>query len=120
MDVIRVLFRSCSPSRLSFVNVAFDFNASPNDVTPVTFKLLPVDLMIMERNGLLMDAICVMFLLSLQLRLSFVSVVFDFNASIIEDTPASPILLPVGFMRMEELIVDGCHLCCFFCVHRSD
>ena len=42
---------------------------------------------------------------------SSVSVVFDFNASLNDALPASPILLPVDLMRMKELIVDGCHLC---------
>ena len=52
------------------------------------------------------------------LRLSFVSVVFDFNASLIDAAPVSPILLPVDFMRMEERIVDGCHFCVVsFCLH---
>ena len=36
---------------------------------------------------------------------------FDFNASPIDVAPVSPMLLPVGLMRMEEWIVDGCHLC---------
>ena len=40
------------------------------------------------------------------------SVVFDFNASLNDDAPVSPILFTVDLMRMEkELIVDGCHLC---------
>ena len=37
----------------------FDFNASLNDVAPVSPMLLSVDLMRMEKSGLLMDAICV-------------------------------------------------------------
>ena len=36
-----------------------------------------------------MDVICVMFLLSLQFRLSSVSVVFDFNASLNNDAAVS-------------------------------
>ena len=48
----------------------------------------------------------------LQLRLSFVSVVFDFNASLNDVAPVSSILLPVDLMRKEKgWIVDGCHLC---------
>ena len=45
------------------------------------------------------------------------SVVFDFNVSLNDAAPASPILLSVDLMRMEkEWIVDGCHLCvCFLC-----
>ena len=37
---------------------------------------------------------------------------FDFNASLNDAAPLSPILFPVDLMRMEkEWIVDGCHLC---------
>ena len=37
---------------------------------------------------------------------------FDFNASLNDVAPVSPILFSVDLMRMEkELIVDGCHLC---------
>ena len=35
----------------------------------------------------------------------------DFNASLNDDAPFSPMLFPVDLMRMKELIVDGCHLC---------
>ena len=52
----------CSQPKLRFVSVVFDFNASLNDVTPVSPMLLPVDLMRMEKNGLLIYAICVLFL----------------------------------------------------------
>ena len=39
------------------------------------------------------------------------SVVFDFNASLNDVAPLSPILFPVDLMGMEkEWIVDGCHL----------
>ena len=48
--------------------------------------------------------------LSSQLRLSFVSVLFDFNASLNDVAPVSPRLFPVDLMR-KEWIVDGCHLC---------
>ena len=59
-----------------------------------------------------MDAICVLFLLSSLYRLSSVSAGFDFNASLNDVVPVSPMLFPVDFMRMEkELIVDGCRLC---------
>ena len=37
------------------------------------------------------------------------SVVFDFNVSLIDALPTSPIMLPVDLMRMEEWIVDRCH-----------
>ena len=49
--------------------------------------------------------------LSSPLRLSSVSVVFDFSASLTDVAPFPPILFAVNLMRMEkECIVDGCHL----------
>ena len=52
---------------------------------------------------------------------SFVSVVFDFNAFLNDTLPLNPMPLSVDLMRMEkEWIVDGCHLCCFFCIHFQD
>ena len=36
---------------------------------------------------------------------------FDFNTSLNDTAPLSPILLSVDLMRMEEWIVDGCNLC---------
>ena len=62
MDAICVLFLS-SHVRLSVLSVVFDFNASLNDFAPLPPMLLPVDLMRMEKSGLLMDVICVLFLL---------------------------------------------------------
>ena len=60
-------------------------------------------------------------LLSLPHRLSFVSAVFDFNASLNDAVPASPILFTVYLMRMEEWIPYGCYLCVVsFCVHNPD
>ena len=58
---------------------------------------------------------CVFFLLSSQLRLSSVSVVFDFNASLNDVAPVSPMPLSVDVMRMEksELLMD------VFCVSLS-
>ena len=102
MDGIYVLFLLCSPLRLSSVSVVFDFNASLNDAAPVSPMLFPVDLMRMEKSGLLMDVICVLPILSLHHRLSFVSVVFDFSASPNDVAPMSPMPLPVCLMRMEK------------------
>ena len=102
------------------MSVVFDFNASLNDVTPVSPMMLPVDLIKMEKSGLLVDVVCVMFLLCSHLRLSLVSVVFDFNASLNDVAPVSPIQLPVDFMRKNRCFVVEYHLCCFFCVHFSD
>ena len=55
-------------------------------------------------------------------RLSFVSVVFDFNDSLNDVAPVSPILLPVDVMRMEksELLMDVFCVSSFFCLHNSD
>ena len=39
------------------------------------------------------------------------SVVFDFNASLNDVAPVSPILLSVDLIRMEEWFVDGLYLC---------
>ena len=49
-----------------------------------------------------MDTICVLFLLYSLLRLSFVSVLFDFNASLSDVAPVSPMSFPVDLMRMEK------------------
>ena len=77
------------------MSVVFDFNASYSDALPVSPISLSVDFMRIEKSGLLMNAICVLFLLSSRSRLSFVSVVFDFNASLNDVAPLSPILLSV-------------------------
>ena len=45
----------------------------------------------------------VLFLLSSLFRLSFVSVVFDFNASLNDVAPVSPMQLSVDLMRMERV-----------------
>ena len=52
-----------------------------------------------------MPFMCCFFLCSL-LRSSFMSVVFDFNASPNDAAPLAPILLSVDLMNMEERIVD--------------
>ena len=54
-----------------------------------------------EKSGLLIDAICVLFLLFSQLKLSSMSVAFDFSASLNDVAPVPPILFPVDIMRME-------------------
>ena len=56
-----MLFLLCSPHKLSSVSVVFDFNASLSDVAPESSILLPVDLMRMEKSGLL-NSICVLFI----------------------------------------------------------
>ena len=64
---------------------------------------------------------CVFFLLFSQSRLSLVSVVFDFNDSLNDVAPVSPILLPVDVERSEksELLMDVIYVS-FFCLHHSD
>ena len=93
------------------MSVVFDFNASLDDVAPLSPMSFPVDLIRVERSGLLMDAICVLLLLSSPIRFSFVSVVFDFNASLNDVAPLSPMLFPVYLMTMKKWMIDGCHLC---------
>ena len=59
-----------------------------------------------------MDAICVLFLLYPQFRQSSASAVFDFNASLNDAAPVSPMLFSVEFYENEKSwVVDGCHLC---------
>ena len=43
------------------------------------------------------------FLLCLPLRLNFVSVVFDFNASLNDVAPVSPISLPANRMKQKRV-----------------
>ena len=65
---------------------------------------------------------CACLLLSSQLRSSLVSVVFDFNASLNDAAPVSPILLSVDMMRMEksDLLTDVFCVSSFFCPHSTD
>ena len=67
-----VLFLLCSPPRLSSVSVVLDFNASLNDVAPMSPILLSVDFMRMNQIGLLMDVICVpsVFVITFQIEFS--------------------------------------------------
>ena len=60
--------------------------------------------------------------MSSQCRLNVVSVVFDFNDSLNDAAPVSPMLLPVDDMRMEksESLKDGFCVSSFFCLHKSD
>ena len=56
---------------MSFVSVVFDFNASLNDVAPVSPMLLPVDFFTKIKSGLLMNVFCVdSFVLTQQVKLS--------------------------------------------------
>ena len=109
-----VLFLLSLHCKSSLVSVGFDFSAPLNDVAPLSPILLAIDLMRMEKGELLMDAICVLFLLSLHCKLSSVSVVFDFKASLNDVAPLSPILFPVNLIRMEKsgLLMDS--ICVLF------
>ena len=60
-----------SQARSIRVSVVFDFNASLNDVAPVSPMLLSVDFMRMEKSGLFVDAIYVLFLLYLTVKIEF-------------------------------------------------
>ena len=65
------------------------------------------------------------FLLCLLSRLSFVSVVFDFNASLIDVVPVSSMLFPVDLMQKNTkeksgLLIYHIVRCCFFCTHFPD
>ena len=50
------------------------------------------------------------------------SAVFDFNASLNDVAPVSPILLPVVVMRWKksELLMDVFCVSSFFCIHSSN
>ena len=63
-----------------------------------------------------MDVICVSFLLSSQFKLSAVSVVFDFNDSLNDAAPVSPMSLPVDMKRKEksDLLMDVICVSSFF------
>ena len=53
-----------------------------------------------------------LFLLSSLIRLSSVSAVFDFNASLIDVAPVSSMLFPADFLRMERSgLLMGSYLC---------
>ena len=87
MDTIFVLFLFCSQLRLSSVSVVFDSNVSLNDFALLSLMSFPVDFMRMEKSVLLIDAVCVLFLLSSPYKLSSVSVVFKFSASLNDAAP---------------------------------
>ena len=47
---------------------------------------------------------------------------FDFNASLNDDAPVSPMQLPVDVMKMEksELLMDVFCVSSFYCLHHPD
>ena len=111
------VFLLSSPPRLSSVSDVFDFNGSLNDVAPVSPMLLPVDMKKNRKSELLMDAIWVsFFLFSSLFRLSFVSAVFNFSASLNGVAPVSLISLSVDVKRNEKsvLLLDVICVSSFF------
>ena len=72
-------------------------------------------------NCLCISFVSVFFLLSSPPRPRSVSVVFDFNASLNDVAPESPMLLPVHVKRKEksELLMDVFCVSSFFCLHHS-
>ena len=43
---------------------------------------------------------------------------FDFNASLNDVAPVSPMLLSVDLMRIEKLLVDG-YIICYLCTYNK-
>ena len=74
----------------------FDFNDLLNDVAPVSSILLSVCVKRVEKSELLMYVFCVFFLLSSPHKWSLMSAVFDFNDSLNDVVPVSPMSLSVG------------------------
>ena len=84
------------------MSVLFDFNASLNDVAPMSLISFPGDVKIKGNSELLVDVFCVSLFLSSQLRFSSESVVFDFNDSLNDVAPVSPMVLTVDEKRKEK------------------
>ena len=97
------------------MSVVFDFNASLNDVAPVFPILLPVDMMNKGKERIAGGFLLCVFLLSSQLRLSSVSVVFDFNDSLNDAAPLSPIMFTVYVTRVgnKQFVDTTCMLFVF-------
>jgi hypothetical protein len=88
-----------SPQRSSWVRVVFDFNASASDSAPFESIWFPVEWYVsvceyIKRYIEWYIVILYWFIYSLS-RLSWVRVVFDFNASASDSAPFEPILFPV-------------------------
>ena len=108
--------------RSSSVSVVFDFSASLNDVAPVFPIPFPVVEKRKEMGDLLMDVFCVSSFMSSLHSLSSVSVVFDFNDSLNDVAPVSPIVFSVDGKRMEkgELFMYVFCVSSFFCLHPTE
>ena len=114
---------SSSLLRESFASVVFDFNATLNDVAPVSPILLSVCVKRKGKGDLLMNVfLCVFFMLYSPLRLSSVSVVFDFSASLNDDAPVSPILLSAYVIRkgLSDVLMNVFCVSSFFYLNTSD
>ena len=115
-----VFFLLSSLPRESLVSVVFDFNASLNVVAPVFPIVLPVDVKRKRKKWIVdVSLLGVFCLLSSPLILSAVSVVFDFNDSLNDAAPLSPISLSVD---EKKWFVDGYLLYVFlsFVFHNTD
>ena len=104
------------------MSVVFDFSASLNDVAPASPMPLSVNVKRNEKE-LIVDGchLCVFFLLYSPSILSAINVVFDFNKSLNDAAPVSPILLSVDVNRMKKsgLLMDVICVSSFFCIHCS-
>ena len=72
------------------MSVVFDFNATLNDVAPLSPTFMPVDFYENEKEWIVDECHLYVVYWSSQLRLSSVSVVFDFRASLKDVAPVSP------------------------------
>ena len=72
-----------------------------------------------EKESDLRCLLCVFFLLYVHFRMSFVSVVFDFNASLNDVAPVSPMSLSVDVKRKgnSELLMDVFCVSSFVCFY---
>ena len=100
------------PSRVSFVSVVFFFNAWVNAFIPEPPYSFSIKHKKGGRSGFVYGYHSCIFLLSSRPRSSFVSVAFDFNDSLSDVAPVSPMLLSVDVMRNEK---SDCLLILFVC-----
>ena len=99
--------------------VLFDFNASLNDVAPLSPILFPVDLMGMEKEWIADGYHLCCFFYLLLLKLSCVSVVFVFNSSLNDVAFVSSIPLSVESIQHKTVKIhfSRCiHVCVCVCV----
>ena len=82
----------------------FDFNASLNDVVPISPILFPFDLMRMEKEWIVGGCYLCFVSFVLLSRLSFMSVVFNFNASLNGFAHAPSMLLSVDITLYKSMM----------------